>query len=203
VWDADKPEALGADEMGLGKTFTSVAAAMVRKLVTKKVVMSLPLSILWGNTLEEWVMLADNNFPGIVSEEWQWYSLQRLYSFTLLLLDIQKTPPHKHPALISAHESIVVVKLRTDAETVTSVIDEMTHRINFKLVILLHYRNMYLTRDELNTSVDMPEHRSKIHLAAYDTLHPGRNHQAMAESPTVCEVLGFWMSLIDTRGKLV
>jgi len=45
VWDADMPGALVADEMGLGKTFTSVAAAMLCKLVTEKVVRGLPLSI--------------------------------------------------------------------------------------------------------------------------------------------------------------
>jgi len=39
VWDADMPGALVADEMGLGKTFTSVAVAMLCKLVTEKVVM--------------------------------------------------------------------------------------------------------------------------------------------------------------------
>ena len=54
------PGSLVADEMGLGKTFTSVAAAMLCKLVTEKVVMGLPLSILWGKTLEEWVILAQN-----------------------------------------------------------------------------------------------------------------------------------------------
>jgi len=69
VCDADIPGALVADEMGLGKTFTLVAAAMLIKLVTENVVMGLPLSILWGNTLEEWVILADNDNPGIVSEE--------------------------------------------------------------------------------------------------------------------------------------
>jgi hypothetical protein len=69
IWDADIPGAPVADEMGVGKTFTSVAAAMLCTLVTETVVMELPLSILWGNTLEEWVILADNNFPGIVGEE--------------------------------------------------------------------------------------------------------------------------------------
>ena len=65
-----------ADEIGLGKTFTSVAGVMLWKLVNEKVVMVLPLSILWGNTLEEWVILADNGFPGIVGEEQNWYLLQ-------------------------------------------------------------------------------------------------------------------------------
>jgi hypothetical protein len=39
------PGALVADEMSLGKTSTSVAVAMIYKLLTEKVVMSLPLSI--------------------------------------------------------------------------------------------------------------------------------------------------------------
>jgi hypothetical protein len=53
VWDADMPGALVVDKMGLGKTFTSVAAAMMSKLLTEKVVMGLPLSIMWGHTLAE------------------------------------------------------------------------------------------------------------------------------------------------------
>jgi hypothetical protein len=57
VWDADMPGALVADEMGLGKTFTPVAVAMLCNLVTEKVAMGLPLSMLWGYTLEEWVIL--------------------------------------------------------------------------------------------------------------------------------------------------
>jgi SNF2 family DNA or RNA helicase len=72
------PGALVADEMGLGKTFTSVAAAMLCKLVTENVVRGLPLSILWGNTLEDWVIMADNNIPGIVGNERHWYPLERL-----------------------------------------------------------------------------------------------------------------------------
>ena len=76
VWDTDMPGELMVDDMGLGKNFTSVAAAMLCKLVTEKVVMGLPLSILWGNTLEEWVILAVNDFAGIVGEEREWYPLQ-------------------------------------------------------------------------------------------------------------------------------
>jgi hypothetical protein len=69
------PGALVVDEMSLGKTFTSVAAAMICKLLTEKVVMSLPLSIGWGNTLDEWVILAHNDSPGIVGKERECYSL--------------------------------------------------------------------------------------------------------------------------------
>jgi hypothetical protein len=35
VWDTDMPVTLVADEMGIGKTFTSVAAAMICKLLTE------------------------------------------------------------------------------------------------------------------------------------------------------------------------
>jgi hypothetical protein len=72
VCDAVMPGALVADGMGLGKTFTIVAAAMLCKFLTEKVVMGLPLSMLWGNTLEEWVILSHNDLPSIVGEEREW-----------------------------------------------------------------------------------------------------------------------------------
>jgi len=134
VWDADMPGALVADEMGLGKTFTLVAVATLSKLVAEKVVMWLPLSILWGNALEEWVILVHKDFPGIVSEEMEWYPLQRLNSVPRHLLEIQSTPTYNHPALISALEPILVVTMPGVAETFKSVIDEMTHGTDFKLV---------------------------------------------------------------------
>jgi len=151
------PGALVGDEMGLGKTSTSVAAGMLCKLVTEKVVMGLPLSILWGNTLEVWVILAHNDFPGIVSEEWEWYPLQRLNSVPRHLLEIQTSPPDGHPALISAHEPILVVTMPRVAETFKTVIDEMTQGTDFKLVNLLHTKNANLTHEDLNPSIDEPE----------------------------------------------
>jgi len=61
--------------MGLGKTFTSVAAAIICKLLTEKVVIGLPLSIIWGNTLDQWVNMAWNGFPGIIGDKLEWYPL--------------------------------------------------------------------------------------------------------------------------------
>jgi len=77
VWVSDLPGALVADEMGHGKTFTLVAAALRCKLPTEKVVMGLPLSIVWGNTIDKWVNMAPNDFPGIFTEEREWYPLRR------------------------------------------------------------------------------------------------------------------------------
>jgi len=170
VWDADMPGALVADEMGLGMTFTSVAAAMICKLLTEKVVMGLPLSIVWGNSLEEWVILADNDFPGIVGEEWEWYPLQRLNSVPRRILEIQTILPHGHPAQILAHEPILVVTMPVVPETFKTVIDEMTDGTNFKLINLLLAKNANLTHEDLNTSIDEPENRWTIHLVLYDTL---------------------------------
>jgi len=169
-WDADMPGALVADNMGLGKTFTSVAAAMLCKLVTEKVVMGLPLSILWGNTLEEWVILAHNNFPGIVGEEREWYPLQRSNSVPGHLLEKQTTPPHREPALISAHEPILVVTMPRVAETFMTIINEMRYGTDFKLVNLLLAENANITQNDLNTTIDEPENQWNIHLVSYDTL---------------------------------
>jgi len=170
VWDADMPGALVANEMGLGKTFTSVAAAMHCKLLTENVVMGLPLSIVRGNTPDEWVILADNDLPGIVGEEREWYPLQRLNSVPCGLLEIQTTPPHGHSALISAHEPLLVVTMPGVAETFKTVIDEMTHGTDFKLVNLLHAETANLTHEDLNTSIDEPENKCNIHRVSYDTL---------------------------------
>ena len=159
-----------ADEMGLGKTFTLVAAAMISKLVTEKVVMWLQLSIVWGNTLEGWAILAHNDFPGIVGEEQEWYPLQRLNSVPRGLLEIQTTPPHGYSALGSALKPILVVTMPGVAENFKTVIDEITHGTDSKLVNLLHDKNVQFTDEDQNTSIDEPENRWNIHLVSYDTL---------------------------------
>jgi len=103
------PGAMLADEMGLGKTFTSVAAAMICILLTGNVVMGVQLTILWGNTLDECVNMAQNDFPSIIGEEREWYPLCRQNSVPRRLSEIQTTPPQGHPALTSALEPILVV----------------------------------------------------------------------------------------------
>jgi hypothetical protein len=170
VWDVDMPGTLVADEIGRGKTFTSVAAAMLLNLVTENVVIGLPLSILWGNTLEEWVIMAHNDFPGIVGEQWKRYLLQRFISVPHHLLEMQTTPPHGHPALVSAWEPILVVTIPEGAETFKTVIDEMPHGTDFTLVNLLLAINVHVTHNGLNTSIDEQENRWNIHLVLYDTL---------------------------------
>ena len=69
VWDADMSNALLADEIGLGKTHMSCAADMFCKLQTEKVVFDQPLSILWGQTLDEWINQAQNDYPAVPPEE--------------------------------------------------------------------------------------------------------------------------------------
>jgi len=172
AWDADMPGVLVGDEIDLGQTFTSVAVAMGCKLVTEKVVMGWPLSVLWGNTLEQWVILAHNDIPDIVSEEREWYPLQTLISVPCCLWESPSTPPHRHPALISALEPILVVTVSGETETFNSDIDEMTLATDFKLVKLLHAANANLTHEDLNNSIDELEYRWNIHLVSYDTSTP-------------------------------
>jgi hypothetical protein len=69
LWETDMLGELEEDEMGLRKTFSSIAAAMLCKLVPEKLGLGLALSILWGNTRKEWVILALNAFPSMVSDE--------------------------------------------------------------------------------------------------------------------------------------
>jgi len=155
--------------MGLGMTFTSVTAAMINQLLTKKVVMGLQLSILWGNTLAEWENMVQNDFPGIISKERKWYPLRRHNSVPRLLIEIQKTPPQGRPALSFVAEPILVVTMPAVAETFKSVIDEMIFATDFQLINLWHAENVNLTHKDLNTSLDEPENRCSIHLVSYNT----------------------------------
>jgi hypothetical protein len=173
VWDADMAGALVADDIGLGKTFTSVAVAMLCKLVTEKVAMGLPLSILWVNSLEEWVILARNDFPGIVGEEREWYLLQRSNSVPRHLLEIQTTPPHRRSALVSALELISVVTMPRVAVTFKTLIDKMTHGTEWKLANWLHAEYVYLTHEDQNTSIRKSENGWNFHLRLYDTSTSG------------------------------
>jgi hypothetical protein len=116
------------------------------------------------------VILADNDFPGIVGEEREWYPLERLNSVLRHLLEIQTTPPLGYPALISAHEPILVVTMPGVAETFKTVINMMTQGTDFKLVNLWHPEYAYLTHEDLNTSIDELENKWNIHLVSYDTL---------------------------------
>jgi hypothetical protein len=103
------------------------------------------------------VIFANNNIPGIVGKEREWYPLQALNSVHRRLWVIQSTPPHGHPAMISALESILVVTIPGVAETIKSIIDKMTHGTDFKLVNLLEAENANLTDEDLNPSNDEPE----------------------------------------------
>jgi hypothetical protein len=103
------------------------------------------------------VILAHNNFPGIVGEEREWYPLQRLNSVPRNLLEIQTTPHHGHPALVSALELLLVVTLPGMVQTMKIVINEKTHETDFKCINLLHANNTNLTYEDPNTSIDQPE----------------------------------------------
>jgi len=170
VWDANMLGALVGDEMELGKTFTVVAVAMIPKLQTEKVVMQLPQLILWGNPNAEWVNVVQNDISGIIGEQRDWYPVRRHNSVLHHLIEIPKTPPQGHPALTSALEPILAVTMLAVAETLKSVIDEMTFGTHLKLINLVPAENPNLTHEDLNTSPDEPDNRFNILLVSYDTL---------------------------------
>jgi hypothetical protein len=169
VWDADMPGALLADEMGLGKTHTSLAAAMFCKLQTEKVVFGQPLSILWGQTLDEWINQAQNDYPAVPPEERGWYPLTKKNPVPRRLLEIKTTPPYGDPCLVSAHEPILIVTLPGICETFKSVIKDMSYNTDFTIIDLLDPNHYNLTNEDLNASADEPERRWNIHLISYNT----------------------------------
>jgi len=73
------------------------------------------------------------------------------------LLEIQSAPPHGYPALISAHEPILVITMPEVAETFKSAINKMTLGTDFKVINLLYAENANLSHEDLYTSIDDPE----------------------------------------------
>jgi len=120
--------------------------------------------------MKEWVILAHNDFRSIVGEEQEWYSLPKLNSVPRRMLEKQATLSHGDPPLITAHEPLLVVPMPGVAETFKTVIDEMPHGTDFKLVNLLLAEKANFTHKNLNTSFDEPEIQWNIHLVSYDTL---------------------------------
>ena len=158
VWDSDMPGALVADQMGLGKPLALVAVAMISQLLTEKIVMWLLQTIIWRNTLEEWVDMGQTYHPGIIGEDEEWIPLQRLNSAPRRRqIKIHTTPPDWHPVLTLTVEPILVVTMPGVADTFKSVIEEMTYGTNFKVLYLLHMENVNLTHEDLNSSIDEPE----------------------------------------------
>jgi hypothetical protein len=56
------------------------------------------------------------------------------------------------------------------AESFKTVIDEMTHGTDFKLVNLLHTENVNPTHEDLNLSIDALENLRNINLGLCDSL---------------------------------
>jgi hypothetical protein len=128
------PRALVVDEMNLGKGVTSVAAAMICKLLTEKVVMRLLLSTLGGNTNAEWASMGQKNFPRMIGDWQKWYLSWRHNSVPRYFITILNTQLPGYHALTFALEPILVVTMPGVVETFTRVSDEMTYRTKFKLI---------------------------------------------------------------------
>ena len=149
------------------------------------------------------MILAHNDFPGIVGEEREWYLLKRLNCVPHRLLEIQSTPPHGDPALISALEPILVVKMCGVADFFKGDIKEMTNGTEFKLINLLHAKNPNLTHEDLNTRIYEPGIRWNIHLVSYDTL-TSREKPSSNGQLSKCEwSFGIMMSPIGITIKTV
>ena len=155
--------------MGICMTFISVAAAMICTLLTEKVVMGLPLTILLGNTSRQWVNMPQNDLPGIIGEEQEWYPLRTKNSLPCHMSEIQTTPPQGHTPLTSTLEPILMVTMPRVAETLQSIIDEITYGNDFKLIKLFHMENGNHSHNDLNTSIDEPENQWNMHLGFYAT----------------------------------
>jgi len=131
--------------------------------------MGLLLSILWRNTHEEWLNIVQKDYPGIISEEEEWYLLQSPNLVPCHLLEIQTTPLQGHPALTSPLEPILVVTMPEVAKIFNCVIDKMRYVTDSEVLNLLHAVNANIILENMMISSDKPENRWNIHRVTFDT----------------------------------
>jgi hypothetical protein len=86
------------------------------------------------------------------------------------LVEKQAIQPHGHPALLSAHDTMLMITMPGVAESFKTDIDEMTHGTKFELVNWLYTENAMFTNKDLNTRIVKPDNRWNSHLVSYDTL---------------------------------
>jgi len=170
VWDLDVPGVLVADGMNLGKTFTSVAAAIICTLLTEKVLGELLLTRLQGNTLEEWVKLAQNDYPGRISKEQEWNLLKWLNSVPHYQSKIQLTLLVWPAAPASPHEPSLVVTIGRIVETFKSFLEKMTYGTDFNPLIVSYMENTYLINENMNICIAKPGIWRNIQHHSYNSL---------------------------------
>jgi len=167
----------------LGKIFTSMAAAVICKLLTKNVVVGLPLSTLWGNTLEQWVHMAQKDYLSIISEECERDPLRRLNSVPLHCLEVPTIPPLGYLAHTLALEWIPVIPLRKVAETFMTVIHNTKYGTDLKFGHSFEADNADHTHRRLKMNIDKPKYRGNSHIVLYDMLEsrpkPSSNDQLL------------------------
>ena len=167
VWDLEMPEVLVADQIGLGKAFTLVAEATICKFSTKNVVVALPWSMLWGNTLDKWVDMAQNDYPWNVRNAWEQYLLQGMNAAPHCHVQYQSTLSLSNPELISAHEPILIVTVSRAVLINRSVGDEITYLTTFKLMNILVLEGRYFSDEDLISCIEKPENWCNIILLSH------------------------------------
>jgi len=93
VWDSDMRGALRADEMGHRQDIHLRGSSNNMYTADWDSCNGVTTVDLVGNTLDEWVNMAQNYCPGIISEKWEWYGFRRQKSVPRRLSEIMTTPP--------------------------------------------------------------------------------------------------------------
>jgi len=114
--------------------------------------------------------MAQNNCPRIISKGKVSNPLQRLNLLSYRLLEIQKTPCHRHPALVAALKPILMVTMSRVAESLRTIINTMIYWNDFKIVNMLEMENPDLSHKDVNTRVDKPEYRFNIQHVLQDSI---------------------------------
>jgi hypothetical protein len=114
--------------------------------------------------------MVENDYHGIISEEFKWHLLQTPNLVHSCLLKIQTTPLQRHQVLASAVEPMLVVTMPIIDKTLKSVIDKMTYGTSSKLQKLFQVEIAKFSREDMCTKIFKLDYQWYHHLVSYDTL---------------------------------
>jgi len=166
--------------------------AIVYKLLTEKIIVELLLTMLWGNTLDEWVNIAQDSNPDNISDAWESYPMQTLITGHHYVSDNQTTPSLCHPTLTSALEAILMVTFAAVRDTFKIVIDGWTAETWYTLVDAIDAENPDYTNGYVNTCINKLGWQWSIHIASYNMIQFRAGRLSNGQLSNVSSSLGIF-----------
>jgi len=170
VWDFHMPGVLVAVGIQFTTTCILFAGALIRNLPNDKILVGLPMSMIWGNTHVKWGNITQSDNLRITSDKQEWYWSRRLNPVPHHLAKIQATASLRHSVLTLACKPILVVTVTSVGTSFKSTINVILYVADFKYATLFNLVHDNFPHNNQKTSITESKNWWKNHVTMYNTL---------------------------------